>query len=283
VDLDLSVALYDERWDFLGLCDYTDLRWEDDAVVHSGGLTSAPSPQGASEFVDLDLEAVRILGGRYVLPVVFSYNNVPFEQLDRGFAGVMRQPWGLFDPGAEEQRFDLSGPAKILLPFAVDLWSKRLRWYDVNLSAAGYTHQIAGYAGQLARLGDAMEEVYAAGHRVSLWELCCWHAAGRTGDIVVRCADGSIVGYTRGAAEELSDFARRVTARLEPDRTLDPDDAMAGADLVALVAGDVEPPPGAEVFALHPGSLDGARLRLIDAPHLLGLLTPDARARLTTY
>ncbi len=130
----------------------------------------------------------------------------------------MRQPTGLFDPGAVDQRYDLSGPAKILLPFAIDLWSRQLRWYDVNLSAAGYNHQIAGYAGQLARLGDAMEDVYAAGHRVSLWELCCWHAAARTTDVVVRCTDGSIVGYTRPPGEEVTAFARRIIARLEPDR-----------------------------------------------------------------
>ncbi len=56
VDLDLSVAIYNEQWDFLGLCDDTDLRFEEGAAVHSGNLTSAPAPLGASEFVDLDLD-----------------------------------------------------------------------------------------------------------------------------------------------------------------------------------------------------------------------------------
>jgi RING finger family protein len=142
VDLDLSVAVFDEDWAFVGLCDYTRYRFDQDALVHSGDLTSAPSPLGATEFVDLDLVAVQRVGGRYVLPVVFSFNNVAFEHLERGFAGVMRKPSGLFDPAAVEERFDLRGPAKILLPFGIDLRTKELRWYDVNLSAAGYGHNL---------------------------------------------------------------------------------------------------------------------------------------------
>ncbi|HWD83634.1 MAG TPA: MXAN_6230/SCO0854 family RING domain-containing protein [Kribbella sp.] len=278
IDLDLSVAVFDEEWGFVGLCDYTRLRFDEDALVHSGDLTSAPAPGGSSEFVDVDLRAVRRVGGRYLLPVVFSYNDVPFDELERGFVGVLRQPSGLFDPAAVEDRFDLAGPAKILLPFGVDLHTKELRWYDVNLGAAGYGHSIRRYAGQLGLMSATLEEVHGSGDRVSLWEICCWHAAARTDEIAVRCADGSVVGYRRGAGEELAAYARRVTARLEPDRSWD-SDAAAGADFVAVLSGDVTARPGAEVYALHPRLLDGASVALIDAPQLLAVLAPDTRAR----
>jgi hypothetical protein len=282
VDLDLSVAVYDEQWRFLGLCDQMRLRFDQDALVHSGNLTSAPAPQGSTEFVDLDLKAVRRVGGRYVLPVIFSYNNVPFEKLERGFAGVMRQPSDLFDPAAVEQTFDLSGSAKILQPFGIDLVTKELRWYDVNLSAAGYGHSIVRYAGHLALMAAAMEEVHGSGDRVSLWELSCWHAAARTKEVVVRCADGSVVGYLRGEDEEVGAFARRLVARLEPDRYWDLD-AAARADFLAIITGDVEPKAGAEVYALHPRLLDSGSVQLIDAPHLLSTLAPDERARLRLH
>jgi hypothetical protein len=278
IDLDLSVAAFDQEWAFVGLCDYTRLRFDEDALVHSGDLTSAPGPGGSTEFVDVDLRAVRRIGGRYLVPVVFSYNDVPFDQLERGFVGVMRQPSGRFDPAAVEERFDLAGPAKILMPFGVDLHSKQLRWYDVNLGAAGYGHNIARYAGRLGLMAATLEEVHGAGDRVSLWEVCCWHAAARTDEIAVRCADGSVVGYRRGPGEELTAFARRVTARLEPDRGWD-EDAAARADFVAVLAGDVAVRPGAEVYALHPRLLDRAQVPLIDAPHLLAALAPDTRAR----
>ncbi len=278
VDLDLSVAVFDEEWAFVGLCDYTRLRFDQDALVHSGDLTSAPGPDGSTEFVDIDLRAVRRVGGRYLLPVVFSYNDVPFDELERGFVGVLRQPNGLFDPAAVEDRFDLAGPAKILMPFGVDLRTKELRWYDVNLGAAGHGHNIARYGGHLGLMAATLEEVHGSGDRVSLWEICCWHAAARSDEIAVRCADGSVVGYVRDPAEELATFVRRVVARLEPDRSWD-EDAAKRADFVAVLTGDVMPRAGAEVYALHPRLLDGASLSLIDAPYLLSGLAPDTRAR----
>ena len=281
VDLDLSLALFDERWNFVGLCDYTTLRFEQDALIHSGDLTSAPEPLGASEFVDIDTELVRVLGGRYLLPVVFSYNDVEFDLLERGFAGVMAQPAGLFDPLAVRQRFDLSGPAKILVPFVVDLWESRLRWFDIDLTARGFGHNYTKYAAQLARLAAAIDDVHGAGDRVSLWELSCWHAAGRAAEIAVRTADGDVIGYQRHTGEDLAGFARRVAARREPDVRLSPDAAEL-ADLAAVITGDIDPAPGAEVYALYPAGLDGDRVTLVDAAHLLGVLAPDTRARLAT-
>ncbi|MFK4089317.1 MXAN_6230/SCO0854 family RING domain-containing protein [Kribbella sp. NPDC020789] len=277
IDLDLSIAVFSEEWDFVGLCDYTRLRFDQDALVHSGDLTSAPAPDGSTEFVDLDLRALRRVGGRYVLPVVFSYNNVPFDQLERGFVGVMRQPTALFDPAAVEERFDLSGPAKILLPFGVDLHTKELRWYDVNLSAAGYGHNLARYGGHLALMSAALEDVYGSGDRVSLWEICCWHAAARADEVAVRCDDGSVVGYLRAPAEDIAAFARRLIARLEPDRVWD-EDAASRADFVGVLNGDLTPRAGAQVYALHPRLLDATTLTLVDASYLLSALAPDSRA-----
>ncbi|HET6297556.1 MAG TPA: MXAN_6230/SCO0854 family RING domain-containing protein [Kribbella sp.] len=280
VDLNLSVMVLDSEWAFVGLCDYTRLRFDQDALVHSGDLTSAPGKAGSSEYIDIDLAALKRVGGRYLLPVVFSYNNVPFDRLERGFVGVMRQPSGLFDPTAVEERFDLTGPAKILLPFGIDLHTKELRWYDVNLSAVGYGHSIVKYGGAVALMAAAIEEVHGAGDRVSLWELCCWHAAARTDEVVVRTSDGSIVGYLRGEGEDVSTFARRLTARLEPDRYWDLD-AASRADFVAVITADLDPKAGAEVYALHPHLLDPGSVNLIDAPHLLAALTPDTRAHQT--
>ena len=45
------MAMYDSEGGFVGWCDYTRLRFADRAAVHSGDLTSAPAPLGASEFV----------------------------------------------------------------------------------------------------------------------------------------------------------------------------------------------------------------------------------------
>ncbi|GAA2208981.1 hypothetical protein GCM10009850_044390 [Nonomuraea monospora] len=262
VDLDLSVAVYDDGWRFAGLCDYTRLRLGN-SLTHSGDLTSAPVPLGASEFIDVN---VRNLRARYLVPVVFSYNDVPFDELVRGFAGFMERPRGLFDPVAVRQRFDLSGTAKILVPLVADLWTRTMRWADLNLSAAGYGHNVAGSADELAAVGGALESAFE--HRVTMWEVGCWHAAARAADVVVRRRDGSLVRYERRPDEDVPDFAARLAARADAPAF---DGSLDGVELAALVSGDVEL-PGAQAYALYPHALGEARL--LDAADLLSGLTP---------
>ncbi|TDE51258.1 hypothetical protein E1295_18785 [Nonomuraea mesophila] len=266
VDLDLSVAVFDEDWRFAGLCDYTRLRLGK-GLVHSGDLTSAPEPLGASEFIDVD---VRALPARYLVPVVFSFNDVPFEQLPRGFAGFMEQPEGLFDPLAVRQRFDLAGAAKIVVPLVADLWTRTMRWTDLNLSAAGYGHNVARSAGEVAAVGAAMESAFAG--RVTLWEVACLHAAARADDVVVRRRDGSLHRYERRPGEDAEEFAARLVARAAAPPFEGPPD---GTDLAVLVSGDLALPE-AQVHALHSYGLEAARR--LDAADLLSVLAPAPAA-----
>ncbi|MFF5207231.1 MXAN_6230/SCO0854 family RING domain-containing protein [Streptosporangium sp. NPDC000396] len=293
IDLDLSLALFDEHWQFTGRCDYTNLRLGDDAAVHSGDLTSAPEPLGASEFIDLDVPKLRALGGRYAVPIVFSYNDVSFDQLARGFAGFLDSPGGLFDPLAVRQRFDLASPAKILVPLVADLWSRTMRWADLNLSAieALLYHNVYAYEAQLARLGAALEDVYGLGDRVTLWEVACWHAAARSAEVLVRLRDGTVSRYLRGPAEEVGDFHARLAALAVPDGTRDDlgstdfaaavEGDLGGVDFAAVIEGDLEPAGGAQVYALHPGHLDPAGVRMLDAADLVAQLAPTASPEVT--
>ncbi|MEU4222979.1 MXAN_6230/SCO0854 family RING domain-containing protein [Nonomuraea sp. NPDC026600] len=266
VDLDLSVAVFDERWEFVGLCDYTHLRLGK-AVTHSGDLTSAPEPLGASEFIDVHVRALR---GRYLVPIVFSYNDVPFEELARGFAGFMEQPEGLFDPLAVRQRFDLTGQAKILVPLVADLWTRTMRWADFNLSAAGYGHRVADSAGELSLLGAALEQAFT--HRVTLWEVGCWHAAARAAEVLVRRHDGSLVRYERRPGEDAAAFADRLIARADAPAVARPA-SFDGVELALLIHGDLPLPSGCATYALHPDGLGD--VRLLGAAYLLSELSPD--------
>lgn len=267
VDLDLSVALFDESWTFAGLCAYTNLRFGGTAAVHSGDLTSAPQPLGASEFIDLDLPALRKRNVRYVVPTVFSYNDVPFEKLERGFAGFMKNPDGLFDPLAVEQRFDLAGPAKILLLLVADLWSRTFRWVDLNLGGGSSVHNVEIHESALGELGAAVEDVFGLGDRVTLWELAGWNAAARGQEVIVRRGGGDLGRYVRRPGESTATFAGRLIALTPPDAELS-DALPAGIEYAALIHGDVELPDGASVYALYPWRLDPTKLRLLDAADL---------------
>ncbi|AXK37806.1 hypothetical protein DVA86_31665 [Streptomyces armeniacus] len=214
VDLDLSVAMYDETWRFLGLCDYTRLEYAGGAAVHSGDLTSAPAPHGATEYVDLDPARLAKAGVRHLVTVVFSYNDVPFEELPDAFAGFMRLdaedggagatgaaeqgargarrtrrrarraaaagPPPQYDPRTVRQRFDLTGDTKISVPMTVDLSARQALWTDVTLGSEGVGHNVWRYRNRLAALGRDMTDAYRTGTRTTLWDLACWHAAART-------------------------------------------------------------------------------------------------------
>jgi len=198
VDLDLSVLLYDAGWRMRGQCDYTALRFEDGAT-HSGDLTSAPAPLGASEFVDLDLPALRAAGIRHLVTVVFSYNDVPFDAMTDAFAGFMSnrtQQGEIFDPRTVEQRFDLQGNAKIAIPAILDLDGHQLLWADVNLPPTLRFHSAAGYRATLAHLGHDLQAYFGAGARPSQWDVAVIDAAARARRVVVHRRDGGVDSYT---------------------------------------------------------------------------------------
>lgn len=180
VDLDLSCTFYAEDWTPLGHCDYTRLRWRE-CVRHSGDLTSAPPPGGATEYLDLDLDGLRAEGVRWVVPIVFSFNDVPFEHLDRAISGFMlpqRDGEG-FQPERVAQRFDLRGRSRVLLPMVADLAHESLLWADVNLATTGYGHSVARSRGALGRLAADIWEFYGSGERVTAFDLVAIHALAR--------------------------------------------------------------------------------------------------------
>lgn len=276
VDLDLSVAIFDGNWAHIGTCDYTQLRWEKTAAVHSGDLTDAPPPDGATEFLDLDLDLLSRRTARYLVPTVFSYNNVPFDQMAEAFAGIMAldtNPGPTFDPRAVEQRFDLAGPARMRVPFVLDLADRALRWLDVDRGVTGTHHAVHRHVGAMGLLGWALTGYFASPARVRLGEVALWHAAARARTVLLRDTDGRLSAFTRAADEPLLSFVDRLVTGAGPDGEV-PD--PAGAGLAFLHRADIPVAPGAAVYALFPAGLDPAAVRLLAAEDLVTSLAAPA-------
>lgn len=290
VDLDLSVALFTEDWAFAGLCDYTNLVFGKRAVVHSGDLTSAPAPDGATEYADLDLAELAAAGVRFAMPIVFSYNNVPFERLLDAFAGFMALPsreggGAAFDPRTVRQRYDLAGDARIHVPMLVDLAHRTFLWTDLHLPPAEGYQSVYAHGADLGRVGRDLYGYFATG-RTTLWDLAVWHAAART-DVVTVLRRGRGPGgdevweYGRGDGESAVRFADRIRTGDAPDRRRTAEDgpalaarAAAGTHaFLALLDGDVAP-VGATgtVYRLLPGPVDGCGLAPAAAGDLVAQL-----------
>ncbi|MEU6822186.1 MXAN_6230/SCO0854 family RING domain-containing protein [Streptomyces atriruber] len=284
VDLDLSVALYDDLWRFIGLCDYTHLEYAGGAARHSGDLTSAPAPHGATEYLDLDLPRLAHTGVRFVVPAVFSYNDVPFDELPDAFTGFMAvrgKERAVYDPRTVRQRFDLAGDAKLMVPMIVDLRARRAWWTDVTLATAGSHHAVGRYRKQIGRMGNDLLDTFQPCGRATLWDLACWTAAARTdGDVYVRGRGHVLWGYRRAEDEPRADFALRIRDGWEPDVLCAEAELTGRAALLALLHGDLEGTDGAQdaasgtVYRLYPGPVDAAPLERITAGDLAGRLEP---------
>lgn len=287
VDLDLSLSVYDDDWNFLGLCDYTHLRLGDTAGVHSGDLTSAPPPLGASEFVDLDLTALADLGARYLVPVVFSYNNVAFDDLAEGFAGFMVEPSTVaggspFDPRAVEQRFDLHGASRVALPLIADLYGEHangtMRWLDVSAAVSGTDHNLLKHEQKLAKLGASLDALFSSAARLTLWEIACRHAAARTEHITVRRRDGGTQFYRLRENEGRTQFLSRLLTGVSDESAASIDSGPSTVEpvtgLYLLIRADLPVPRGSSVYALYPGDLQPDAYHHLTATDLVSSLEP---------
>lgn len=286
VDLDLSVVLYDANWTYKGMCDYTRLVYGQRAAVHSGDLTSAPAPEGATEYVDLDLARLAEAGVRFAVPVVFSFNDIPFDRLVDAFAGFMALHAregrdAVYDPRTVRQRYDLVGDSRIHLPLLADLEQGTFLWTDVHLpSASGGYHSMDRHREKLGQIGAGLFQYFTA-RRTSLWDLAVWHAATRAEETVV-LRDRELLHYSRRLGETLGSYARRVRTGLSPDLRRRPADDPAAAAarvaagkrvLLALVDGAVAP-EGASgtVYRMLPGPVDGCGLEQAAATDLVAQL-----------
>lgn len=278
IDLDLSVAFFNSEWHMVALCDYTQLRAfhgpDEDAAVHSGDLTSAPAPLGASEFVDLDLGKLRARGIRHAAMVVFSYNDVPFDQMSDAFAGFMhgRDEHGeIFDPRTVEQRFDLAGDAKMSVPMLIDVEQAQMRWVDVHPSAGEGYHSASIHRGQLAHLCCDLHDYFAAGARPTLFEVAALHAGARAGQVQVRRRDGRVETFARAEGESAATFTDRLIA-LEGAASESDTVTLEGPVFAALVKGDLSLPSGSESYSLRTEMSPEATVTQLEASDLVSAL-----------
>jgi len=259
VDLDLSVAFYDASWRHRATCDYTNLVVGERAAVHSGDLTSAAAPLGASEFLDLHLDALAELGARHAVMVVFSYNAIPFDRLTHGFAGLMVSPaeGAPFDPRAVAQRFDLGGRSMITIPLTIDLEARRLRWLDVHVTGRAALHDVGGYRAALAHVGRDFEDLIASRARPTMWDVAALHAAARANVIYIRERDGSVSTVRRRDDESMVSRLARIYDNPDADSQLAKIPSADAPTWVALVVGDLALPAGSGGYVLDPRGGDG--------------------------
>lgn len=135
-DIDLSAAFFDANFVFMETVAYYNLKSL--GGYHSGDIVDAPD--GASEFIDLDLDALVEKGIRYVVTSINSYTEQPYCDLPECFAGWMARAdtasGEVFEPRSVFDRIDIASNTGICLPFVMDLQERRMIWADLGLTSS---------------------------------------------------------------------------------------------------------------------------------------------------
>lgn len=188
-DLDSTFIFYNSKWDGVGECSYNNRQFST-AAYHSGDLTSAPGPLGATEYVDLHIEQLKKAGIKYVAATVFSYNGVPFHELPVAFAGIMHRDehkkGEIFEPKTVEQKFSLTGNSACIVPFVIDLEACELFWTDIHLKErAGYQASWS-HAKTLNGQLKSLVEYYSSNVRPNMLQIACMQLASNCETVFIR-------------------------------------------------------------------------------------------------
>jgi stress response protein SCP2 len=140
VDIDLSVVIVDEKFQYKDHVAYTNLQIDRFKAYHSGDITDAPN--GACEFIDIDLDSITSNGGRYILMSVNSYTNQKFSNIPEVLAGWMNRKdvnsGEIFEAKTVDNKYDLTSEATISVPMVIDAVDKRVIWCDLAMTSSNF-------------------------------------------------------------------------------------------------------------------------------------------------
>ncbi|MEL6548295.1 MAG: TerD family protein, partial [Myxococcota bacterium] len=146
VDIDLSAAFLTEDLQYHSELAYYALKAEGGTykAAHSGDVTSAPAPDGACEFIDIDLDSVDPSQVRYIAMDVRVYAGAPFPFQSANAGWMMRDDLGqaneVFDARTVKQRIAIGAHARSCLVALFDVVAREVIWLDL----VGSSHSVHG-------------------------------------------------------------------------------------------------------------------------------------------
>jgi hypothetical protein len=142
-DIDLSTMFYSNDWDYKGHVSYTELKWEE-CSVHSGDITDAPN--GASEFIDINIKGLIDKGVRYVIPDIYSFTSQPFYDIPQCFFGWMSRrnidSGEIYEPSTVNNKVNLTSETGVSIPCIIDLIKREIVWTDLSYNNMGALNNV---------------------------------------------------------------------------------------------------------------------------------------------
>ncbi len=137
-DIDLSAVFLDENLKYVGAIAYYDLKCK--YGVHSGDITYAPAPNGACEFIDINIPELlkdkNNKGVRYVAFDVRVFGGADFQGQETNFGWMERTEMGHrgshFDAKTVKQRIALTSAKKNAFVALLDVYEREVIWLDLE-------------------------------------------------------------------------------------------------------------------------------------------------------
>lgn len=139
-DIDLSCDFLTSEYRGISHISYTSLR--NSFGCHSGDFTNAPRPNGACEFIDVNIEEARKLGVRYIVMQIYGFTNTRFSDMEYLDAGWMEREdlnsGEVFEPSLVENRINLTAKTRCAIPLIIDTQEKEVIWTDIAITSHAY-------------------------------------------------------------------------------------------------------------------------------------------------
>lgn len=188
VDLDLSCILLNENFDFVDHVSYTQLRNDDNTIVHSGDLVDAPPPDGATEYIDISTD--RLENVKYIVPEIYSFTRVPFHEIPDCFFGWMdrkdRFKGEIFEPKTVSNKFNLTSDSEVSIPCVIDIYNNSITWLDLSYNHFKGLRNVEATKDHISVLIESMMKQ----RYMSLFDLLYIHGLARA-EIIVQ--DKSVI------------------------------------------------------------------------------------------
>lgn len=179
VDLDLSTSFFNTEWECKGDVSYYNLR--EGQSFHSGDITSAP--EGACEFIDINLPSVLEMGARFIVMSVLSYTGQPFVSLPECFGGwMMRQKPNsgeIFEAKTVQDKIDITASTRACVPVIIDAQERTVYWADLGLKSESQINNAARNSVGFSQIGRAIVDL----NKPTIYDLFQMHAEAR-GNII---------------------------------------------------------------------------------------------------
>lgn len=185
MDIDLSATLHDENFEMVDQISYTNLKSTLTNSCHSGDITRAQN--GASEFIDINVEDAVDSGIKYIVMNVFVFSGPTFAEHDTCYAGYMTRDYPdsneIVDPKTVEQKMDVESNSRNAIPVVFDIEEGKAIWCDLS-TIPRINRGGNNIHSNRATIQDMLEAMVNLDNKPTLYDLLRLHADARAEKVV---------------------------------------------------------------------------------------------------